>query len=296
MTLHDPLWLQGLTYSALDDRQALGGIGDPGVLGAADLAVSQRAAGANMTVDVAAGRAIIAGPAGSYLVWSDAVENLAIAAAPSPGNSRIDVVYAEVRDVQAMGGVDDDWRVAVVTGTPSSTPVAPAIPAYAIELARITVGSATTSITNGIITNARRHSASPADRSWPRMGTNTPADATTDITVVSWGSVVLPAPNRPIRLVAMIDGSVIAAGGSTNCVCNLSLRVSTPAGTIATSSTAKAFSASALGGYAPISRHLAVDFTPGTGEAVTVVGRAQCEVGGSASFVNGRLTVEAFPA
>src|SRR4051794_27396193 len=61
------------------------------------LAVTQRAAGSNMSVDVAVGDAHLMLPSGlySYWGWTDAVSNVSITAA-NASNPRIDVVVAYV--------------------------------------------------------------------------------------------------------------------------------------------------------------------------------------------------------
>lgn len=162
MTLHDPLWQQQSTYSAKRDRSLLRALFTegvlPGPLGASDpLRVSQRGAGANMSVDVAAGFGVITGDdeanQGNYLVESDAVANVVIGAAPG-ANSRIDLVVARVRDAQVTGA-DNDWIIEVVAGTVAGSPVAPAVPNTAIPLAEVLVAAGTVSITDAMVTDRR---------------------------------------------------------------------------------------------------------------------------------------------
>ncbi len=129
-----------------------------GVTTTAGLAVSQRAAGANMSVDVAAGVAWIAGddsPAVQplYRCYNDGVVNLAVTAAHAT-LARKDIVIAEVRD-SAFSGVNQDWRLRVVAGTPNASPVEPALPSTALKLAVINVAAAASSITNAAITDQR---------------------------------------------------------------------------------------------------------------------------------------------
>lgn len=129
-----------------------------GVAGSTDLAVSERGAGANLSVDVAAGRAWISGDDSTnqppYLFYNDATVNLAIAAADAT-NPRIDLVIAEIRD-SAFSGVNQDARLRVVTGTPSGSPAAPATPNNAIVLARVSVPALDTTISNAQITDYRK--------------------------------------------------------------------------------------------------------------------------------------------
>lgn len=163
MTLHAPLWEQNDSYPAALDRTlidvlfATGG----GVVLSTDLAVTQRGAGANMSVDVSAGKIVIPGTdisdQGKYLCWSDAVTNVVIATAPGTGLSRIDLVVAKVRDADAIGGSNNDWVIQAVTGTAATTgtQVAPAAPASSVTLAAVAVGPNVTSIVTGNLSDTR---------------------------------------------------------------------------------------------------------------------------------------------
>jgi hypothetical protein len=129
-----------------------------GVVGSSALAVTERGAGANMSVDVAAGVAWIKGDDSSasqpcYRVYNDATKNLTVTAADAT-NPRIDLVIAEVRDA-AFSGVSTDWRLRVVAGTPAGSPSAPATPSNAIVLARLSVPALDTTIGTAQITDYR---------------------------------------------------------------------------------------------------------------------------------------------
>lgn len=154
MALTAPLFLQEGEYSARITRQLLSIIGTEGVIDG--LTVSERAAGANMSVDVAAGKAIIDGDDQSnqyrYLAANEAIVNLVVATA-DPSNPRIDRVVLEVRDTNAGGATGDDANLRVIEGTPAGAPTAPAIPDTAISLATIAVAAAATSIVNANITS-----------------------------------------------------------------------------------------------------------------------------------------------
>ena len=93
-----------IPYSSRDVRQITAAIANEGVIDkvGGDFHVSPRAAGANFTVDVATGRAVVAGDdeadQGSYLIESDAVVNVGpFGAAPGSGG-RIDLVVLQVND------------------------------------------------------------------------------------------------------------------------------------------------------------------------------------------------------
>jgi microcystin-dependent protein len=165
VTIKTPLWVEGTggtpTYSATDMRRQLAfcyplpGVGEEG-----DLLVTQHGSGA-MSVDVAAGMAIIAGTAaagqGSYLIDTDALVTLAIAAAPGAGQSRYDLVVAKIEDADQDGGPNSDCLIEVVEGTAAATgsQVAPAAPASSLILARVLVGSSVSTILTADILDCR---------------------------------------------------------------------------------------------------------------------------------------------
>lgn len=144
-------------YSAADLGLPYRDLVSEGVIGTTGLAVSQRGAGANMSVDVAAGVAWIKGDDSSsqptYRCVNDGTVNLTVTAADAT-NPRIDLVIAEVRDA-AFSGVSTDWRLRVVAGTPAGSPSAPATPANSIVLARLSVPALDTTIGTAQITDYR---------------------------------------------------------------------------------------------------------------------------------------------
>lgn len=158
MTVLTPAFLNlDATYTAaslgLPYRDFIG----EGVVAAADLAVAQRSAGANMSVDVAAGVAWVQGDDSTsqptYRFRNDAVVNLAIAAADA-SNPRIDIVVAEVRD-SVFSGVSNDGQLRVITGTPAVFPTVPAPPNNALNLAEVSVPALDTTIGTAQITDRR---------------------------------------------------------------------------------------------------------------------------------------------
>lgn len=157
MTIH-PLWLQEIDYPARIDRIAYDSIWTEGIIGSGDLAVTQSSPTA-MTVRIAAGTAVIVGDdqtdQGKYLVKSDvATTGVVIGAAPGSGQ-RNDLVVLRVRDTNAGVGVNDDAILGVVVGTPSGSPVDPAIPDSALVLARVRVPAGTSAIANSLIDDLR---------------------------------------------------------------------------------------------------------------------------------------------
>jgi hypothetical protein len=142
-----------LEHSATDFRQLPRGVWETnGVLAQSALDVTPRGAGANMTVDVSAGRAHISG----YLAWSSATISKPIDPAPPSGQERIDSVQARVNEATGT------WSVFVAKGTNASTGTAsaPSVPSFALELAWVRVSAGTASIQAANITDRRVPAAS----------------------------------------------------------------------------------------------------------------------------------------
>lgn len=148
----------GAVYNAREYRRmwrdAHGDAG--GVVRPTHLRVTQRGAGANMSVDVATGGVLVPGSAsdqGLWFVHNEGTVNVAIAAA-DPTNPRIDRVVVRVRDTE-YGDAADAADIFVVTGTPAGVPAAPATPARSYSLGTVAVAALATSITNANITDTR---------------------------------------------------------------------------------------------------------------------------------------------
>lgn len=176
MALTRPLYMQpaggdpSIAYTAQDDRANLlssvfsrEGVLDPD---AGQLKVTQRGAGANMSVDVAIGRAAIQGDdvsdQGMYVVSNTTVVNKTTfstgAAITAPGSgSRTHRVIARVRDKLHNGSFTTyEWVIEILQDTGSGIP---ALPASAISLASITIAAGNASITNAMITDLRPYAA-----------------------------------------------------------------------------------------------------------------------------------------
>jgi len=152
------LWMQNLDYPARLDRVFADNIWTAGVLGGSSFEVTESAPAA-MTVDVAAGVAVVAGAdqtaQGKYLVRKQTPQTgLAIGAAPGSGQ-RNDLIVLEVRDPNATGPAGDDVRLLVVAGTADLSPVDPTPPVTSLVLARVRVPSGTGSITSALIDDLR---------------------------------------------------------------------------------------------------------------------------------------------
>lgn len=127
----------------------------------------------NMSVNVGAGVAFIEGSESSsqgiYVARAASVTNLTIATAPGAGTSRIDLVVAKVQD-SFYSGATDAWSLAVVTGTASASPSAPAAPNNSLVLGQVAVGASVTSIVTANIIDRRFFAAA--------SGGNTPCNST----------------------------------------------------------------------------------------------------------------------
>jgi len=155
-----PLWLQNDIYPARIDRALIDAIWTEGIIDG--FAVSQRAAGANFSVDVAAGHGAIHGDdqsaQGGYLAYITGTTNVPIAVPDSL--ARVDLIILRINDPQAGGTAGNNATIEPLKGTPSaSNPQPPALPASAIELARVTVSAGASSITSAVIDINKRAAA-----------------------------------------------------------------------------------------------------------------------------------------
>jgi hypothetical protein len=147
-----------IDYSALEDRSGLLSaiFSREGVLNvdAGQLKVTQRAAGANFSVDIAAGRCAVDGDdisdQGTYLCTSTVTENRATPDPPASGTHQHRVV-ARVRDKLHNGAETTyDWVLEVLADDGTGLP---ALPGSAIHLATVTIVAGATSVTDANITN-----------------------------------------------------------------------------------------------------------------------------------------------
>lgn len=134
------------------------------------LKVVQRAAGANMSVDVGIGDAMLYRSDGTYghPVFNDAAYNVAITTA-DPSNPRRDIVviyvdYATTPSTGVSNNTNGVVKIAVVAGTPAGSPSDPSSAAIQSAvgsgnpwayLARVRVAAAAASISNSVIDDLR---------------------------------------------------------------------------------------------------------------------------------------------
>lgn len=163
MTLQRPLYMQAasgdsaFSYTASQDRMLVNAIFQgQGVI--AGLLVTQRGAGANMSVDISAGHCVIIGSDAvsqyAYMCLSDAVENRTIPAAPGAG-TRTHRVVARIKDKlhnAAWPANTYEWTLEVLEDTGTGLP---ALPASAITLASVSVSAGQVTVLNSHITEFR---------------------------------------------------------------------------------------------------------------------------------------------
>lgn len=173
MTIQNPpIFIQAGSHPAEDVRRWIGtSVNDTeGVVMADDLEVTEKSGTPDMSVDVAAGRAYVAGTEatyqGHYFAENRGSSNVAVAAS-DPTNPRIDLVVLRVRDSAYSGGTDT-VTIEVVTGTPAGSPVAPTLPDNSLLLATVDVAALASSIVDADITGERVR-AGTQPRRGPKM-------------------------------------------------------------------------------------------------------------------------------
>jgi hypothetical protein len=168
-----PGWLQnaGAVHSAEQMRNYVGSMlqtgsggtgsmqGRGGVHPALGFEMQVTATGSpSMAIIVKSGLCAIPGTEGAqqgtYGLGNDGDVTIAISAAHAT-LGRIDLVIARIRDTAYSGGVNSGV-LEVVTGTPAGSPAVPSLPNNSLELGRVTVGPAVTSIVSGNISLASR--------------------------------------------------------------------------------------------------------------------------------------------
>lgn len=160
-TTNQPLWMQDLTYPARIDRQVMRSMWTEGVV--SGLGLRQRAEGANMSVDLLAGSALVDGDdqtgQGSYLLTTDGKVNIPFDnAAAQP---RVDLIILRVNDPQAGGGSGTSGTIEYLAGAPAATPSPVTLPNSAIEVGRINVRAGASNVVDADIDTTLRGRSGP---------------------------------------------------------------------------------------------------------------------------------------
>lgn len=121
------------------------------------LLVTEKAGTPDLSVDVAAGAAWIAGDTNTdaqptYRVRNDATVNKGIS--PDPSNPRKVIIIAQITD-ETFSGTGRTWEIQALHGTPAASPAEPAVPDSAVKLAVIDVAAAATEVVDADITDSR---------------------------------------------------------------------------------------------------------------------------------------------
>lgn len=206
MTLLKPLWMQAdissgegaIEYPLGQDRLGLLGsiFSKTGVIDylGNHLKVSQRGSGANMSVDVALGRCVVAaGDDGMYLCTNTSTVNVSV-----QSGARAHRIIARVRDKQAFGESASNWTIEAISNTGTSLP---ATPVRAISLATFTTASGTSSITNAMIVDTRTRATVGTSAQTGTWGETGFANVWND-----WD------PTRPLTWLKNTDGWVTLSG------------------------------------------------------------------------------------
>jgi hypothetical protein len=174
-----PLLLQAsggdaaISYTGPDFRQLIDVVTQAGVCTMGAFRVTQRGAGANLSVDIAAGQAVVTGTSvtrqGKFVCDSTGTVNMATITVPGTG-TRTHRVILRARDKQASGTAYG-WSLEVLEDTGSGMP---ALPASAIDLASISVAAGTGSITNAMITDRRSYACPSIPLSVQVLAVDTP--------------------------------------------------------------------------------------------------------------------------
>lgn len=170
MVVHQPVWIQpaspdaSLVTTGQEARQytrgllAIGDIaGAQGVAQAGAFQVTQRGAGANLSVDVASGIASVVGDdvtaQGTYQVWNDGTVNVTGITVPGSGTFHHRIVL-QVQDKFENSGLWTGYTAAI-TALLDTGGGLPAEPNSAITLATIDVPTGSSSVTNSMINDFR---------------------------------------------------------------------------------------------------------------------------------------------
>lgn len=271
-TMRLPGWCDGLILDAQDIRLVDVSALMSGAAGSStnQLAVAsgvrpgannplQVAAATGLSVTVAPGFALIQGSTaanqGTYSTCLDASATLTCQTADSV-NARIDSVCVSVVD---NGDSTSKAVVQIVTGTPSGSPTAPALPANSVRLGDVTVPANATALSSGNVADKRTYAVAaggikPVQSSafYPTAGQGIPGDFYFDIALgrllvfngttliapstalfapVNAGPATVTTPTSPPSTPATIVSANVTTDGITPVKVSLSFKYISTAGT-----------------------------------------------------------------
>lgn len=219
------------TYGALDLRNAALANTYPGLFASGDFTVSQRAAGANMSVDITQGRAF-ADPGNTHQGLYFARRTSATAyntsadggytwTAADATNPRIDLLCLEVKDTAEDASGVTGWRFRIVDGTPSAsathqleTAAWPTIPSGVLPLAAIRVPAAATTITTANITNLNTVGGGRAETLKIATTETTTSTTYTRLATPDFLCVYVPSASSRVRFGYKAQWKISAATGT----------------------------------------------------------------------------------
>jgi hypothetical protein len=255
----------------------------------------------SMTVSLAPGTAAVplqAGQGAALCRW-DAAEVVTIGAAPASGQTRIDLICAQVRDNALDSGGNNDFVMTVTPGTAAaSNPATPATPTNAKALWSITVVGASANLAGATLTDLRAKTLR-VPGAGELLGCRRVAGASWVVNQGGW--VVFNAANGWVGFVAPDSGNVllsVAAQWANSGAGVQGLIVWSSAATNNTNLiTGQAVTGNIDGSSFVVMKHVATGLTPGQSYQAWIQG-AYTNAAGAVNLGNGNdviMEVTALP-
>lgn len=305
MTILKPIFVQPsggdatIYYPGSELRQlvqALAGSGNDGVINPVSRVVSHRAAGADMSVDVAAFQGIVAGgdtsEQGSYLITNTAVYNFSPIPTTPSGSTRVHRLIAQVRDKRANGSYSTyDWVVQLLQDT--SGGATPAEPASALTLALISVSTGQSNVQDSHISLSYPvlRNLAPAGPWYTAQSAAAPWNDNSgtwhDFLSGSWAPVTFTVPPSGIVRVTIQAG--ITVNNPSGGFAGIGYRIS--GGDTVNANLARSVGFNANGTCHACSTRIIPSLTPGASDTVTPAWYTNST--GNTDTADGQLIVEA---
>lgn len=225
-----PAFVAG-SFGAQDIRLATMSNELPGLFESGHFASTQRAAGANMSVDLATGAALLSpGSAtlqGSYVGYNEtAGYNTSSTGgmtwpAADGANPRIDLLCLEVRDTAEDGSGSTGFGLRLETGTANAgathqnfTAYWPTVPTGCVPIAAVRMPAAATTITTANITNLNPVAGGRSAYSYAATADTTASTTYTRLTTHDGVFVYVPHANARVRVFMESHWKISAASGT----------------------------------------------------------------------------------